>query len=192
MGIFDRLFGGRYTLPPPDEPTLSDAAIRRELRAGGMEHKQALKELLDCLLERIPEEEGARLHRRIMRKYAVDGDSEAAISEGLLDDARGQKLEHMVLLSVDMRGFDCFEYLAPYLARGSGVKEPYHYRHDGVSHMSEVLGSFDRWLVPFGKRFLHIDSGGDSYEGVIVDSEQVQRIVDLAQLAGLKVSLQAF
>ncbi len=31
MGLFDRLFGGRFTAAPPDETDISDAGILREL-----------------------------------------------------------------------------------------------------------------------------------------------------------------
>jgi len=31
VGFLDRLFGGRFTQPPPDEPQLSDAAIMQKL-----------------------------------------------------------------------------------------------------------------------------------------------------------------
>ncbi|MCU1752784.1 hypothetical protein [Pseudomonas sp. 6D_7.1_Bac1] len=58
--------------------------------------------------------------------------------------------------------------------------------------MPEILNSLDKWLVPFGKRYLHFDAGGDSYEGVIVDSEKVQQITELAKRAGVNVSLDHF
>lgn len=192
MGILDRLFGGRFVLPPPDETTLSDAAIRRELRADTSEQKQALKELLYILLGAVPADESARLHRRIMRKYALNNDPYLAISEGLLSGNRGQKQEYLVLLCCDWKGFDVFEYQAPLLVEASGVNEPYSYRHDGTSTMPEVLEAFDRWLRPFGKRYLHIDSGSDSYEGVVIDIGKSERISELAQLACLKIGFQAF
>lgn len=34
MGILDRLFGGRFTMPPPEETNLSASAIMKELRPG--------------------------------------------------------------------------------------------------------------------------------------------------------------
>jgi hypothetical protein len=55
-----------------------------------------------------------------------------------------------------------------------------------------VLAGFNRWLVPFGKRYLHFDSGGDCYEGVIIDSGKVPQITELANRAGIKVSLDTF
>lgn len=51
MGLFDRLFGGRFTQPPPDEPLLSDAAIMRELHPFGVQ----LKTFTQALLARLPE-----------------------------------------------------------------------------------------------------------------------------------------
>ena len=39
MGLFGRLFGGRFTQPPPDEPRLSDTAIMRELYPFGAQLK---------------------------------------------------------------------------------------------------------------------------------------------------------
>lgn len=32
MGILDRLFGGRFTMPPPEETNLSASAILKEMR----------------------------------------------------------------------------------------------------------------------------------------------------------------
>ncbi|NQD91322.1 hypothetical protein HP532_01485 [Pseudomonas sp. CrR25] len=192
MGIFDRLFGGRFTLPPPDETNVSDAVVMRELRPGSPEQKHALKALSESLLASVPDNESSRLVRRIMRKFAMGEDAYTALSDGLLNDSRGQKLEYLVLLSVDWKGYDGFEYLAPYLVKASGVIESYTYVHDGALTMPEVLAGFNRWLVPFGKRYLHFDSGGDCYEGVIIDSERGPQITELANRAGIKVSLDTF
>lgn len=194
MGIFDRLFGGRFTMPPPDETNLSTTAIMKELRPGSQDPKQgqALKALAQALLAFAPENESTRLIRRIMRKYALGEGACTALSDGLLDDARGQKLEYLVLLSVDWKGYDGFEYLAPYLTKAIGLKEPYGYVHNGTSSMSEVLNDFDRWLTRFGKRYLHLDSGGENYDGFIVDSGRVEEIIELAQRAGINVSLDSF
>jgi hypothetical protein len=58
--------------------------------------------------------------------------------------------------------------------------------------MQAVLDSYDQWLTGFGKRFVHLDSGGDEYVGFIVDAQRVEAIVELAQQAGVKVSLEGF
>lgn len=41
MSLFSRLFGDRFTQPPPDEPRLSDAAIMRELYPFGAQLKRS-------------------------------------------------------------------------------------------------------------------------------------------------------
>lgn len=193
MGFFERLFGGRFTLPPPDETNASHAAIMRELRTPESQaRKQALGTLTASLLSAAPEAEQARLVRRVLRKYAVDQDPTSALVDGLLDPSRGQKLAYLALLSVDWRGFDGFEYLAPYLVSASGVREPYCYVHTGTRPMLEVLASFDQWLASFGKRFVHLDSGGDEYVGFITDAEHVEAMLELAQQAGVRVSLEGF
>lgn len=46
MGFLERLFGGRFTQPPPDEPPLSDAAIMRELHPFRCELKVFTQSLL--------------------------------------------------------------------------------------------------------------------------------------------------
>lgn len=194
MGIWDRLFGGRFTMPPPDETNLSTTAIMKEFRSGSQNPKQgpALKAFAQALLVVAPENEGARLVRRIMRKFALGDGASTALSDGLLNDARGQKLEYLVLLSVDGKGFDGFEYQVPYLTRAHGLNEPYAYVHDGTSSIPEVLRDFDQWLVRFGKRYFHLDSGDESYDGFIGDSERVEEIIELAQRAGIRVSLDNF
>lgn len=65
MGFLDRLFGGRFTQPPPDEPALSDAAIMRELHPFCNE----LKAFNQNLLARLSEKEQAHLVQRVMRFY---------------------------------------------------------------------------------------------------------------------------
>ncbi|WLG98923.1 hypothetical protein PSH92_16170 [Pseudomonas beijingensis] len=188
MGILDRLFGGRFTLPPPEETTVSDAAIMRELHP----YRTELKTLVQTMLARMPEGERARLVRRVIRLYGSGQEPATALVEGLLDADRGQKLEHLALLGVDWRGFDGFEYLVPYLVSASGVKEVYPYRYEGTLSMSETLASFDQWLVAFDKRYLHLDSGGDEYVGFIADADQVEAMIELARQAGVEVRLESF
>jgi hypothetical protein len=95
-------------------------------------------------------------------------------------------------MSVDWKAFDVFEYQAPYLVSANGLKEPYVYVRDGASSMPEVLAEFDRWLIRFGKRYLHLDSGSDNYDGFIVDADRVEETIELAGRAGIKVSLENF
>lgn len=194
MGILDRLFGGRFTLPPPEETNLSASAIMKELRAGQSDpaQKKALESFAQALVAKIPEKEGARLVRRVMRRYAMGDDAASALTEAFLDDSKGQKLENLVLLSLDGKSYDAFEYQAPYLVSASGLKEPYVYVQDGVSSMPEVLGNFDQWLARFGKRYLHLDTGSENYDGVIVDANRLEEVIELAGRAGIKVSLDSF
>ncbi|WP_434557594.1 DUF6630 family protein [Pseudomonas sp. Z4-20] len=194
MGILDRLFGGRFTMPPPEETNLSASAIMKELRPERSDpgQKKALEAFAQALVAFIPEKEGARLVRRVMRRYAMGDDAPSALTEGFLNDSKGQKLEHLVLLSLDWKGYDVFEYQAPYLVSASGLKEPYAYVREGASSMPEVLHYFDQWLARFGKRYLHLDSGGENYEGVIIDADRLGAITELAGRAGIQVSLESF
>ena len=194
MGILDRLFGGRFTMPPPEETNLSASAIMKELRPGPPDpaQKKALETFALALLAVVPEKEGARLVRRVMRRYAMGDDACGAFTDGLLNGSKAQKLEHLVLMSLDWKGFDVFEYQAPYLVSANQLKEPYVYVRNGASSMPEVLDEFDRWLVRFGKRYLHLDSGGDNYDGFIVDADRVEETIELAGRAGIKASLENF
>lgn len=194
MGILDRLFGGRFTMPPPEETNLSASAIMKELRPGPPDpaQKKALETFALALLAVVPEKEGARLVRRVMRRYAKGDDACSAFTDGLLDGSKAQKLEHLVLMSLDWKGFDGFEYQVPYLVSANQLKEPYVYVRNGASSMPEVLDEFDRWLVRFGKRYLHLDSGGENYDGFIVDADRVEETIELASRAGIKVSLENF
>jgi hypothetical protein len=81
MGILDRLFGGRFTMPPPEETNLSASAIMKELRPGPPDstRKKALEAFTQALLAVVPEKEGARLVRRVMRRYAM-GTTHAVLS----------------------------------------------------------------------------------------------------------------
>ncbi|WP_339476224.1 DUF6630 family protein [Pseudomonas sp. RL_5y_Pfl2_69] len=194
MGFLDRLFGGRFTMPPPEETNLSASKIMKELRPEGHDpaRKKALEAFANELVALVPQKEGARLVRRVMRRYTMGDDAPTALTEGLLNDVKGQKLETLVLLSVDWKGYDVFEYQAPFLVSASGLKEPYVYVHEGASSMPEVLGNLDQWLARLGKRYLHLDSGGDNYDGFIVDADRVPGIIELAGRAGIKVSLENF
>jgi hypothetical protein len=175
MKIFDRLFGGRFNQPPPDETRLSDAAIMRELHP----HRSGLKHFTYALLAHMPEKERARLVRRVMRCYGQGED-------------KGQTLEHLALFAIDWKGFDGFEYLAPYLIKASGVQQTYVYQDDDTNAMAQTLAGLDQWLAGFGKRYLHLDTGADEYVGCIVEADQVDSMIALAQHAGLKAGLVAF
>ena len=72
------------------------------------------------------------------------------------------------------------------------MKEPYAYVREDASSMPEVLDKFDQWLARFGKRYLHLDCTGDNYEGVIVGSDRLEEVIELAGRAGIKASLEGF
>ncbi|CAI8713683.1 hypothetical protein [Pseudomonas sp. IT-P176] len=194
MGFLDRLFGGRFTMPPPEETNLSASAIMKELRPERSDpsQKKALEAFAQALVAVVPEKEGARLVRRVMRRYAMGDDAPSALAEGFLNDPKGQKLETLVLLSVEWQGYDVFEYQAPYLVSASGLKEPYAYVRGDAASMPEVLDKLDQWLARFGKRYLHLDCTGDNYEGVIVGSDRLEEVIELAGRAGIKASLESF
>jgi hypothetical protein len=58
--------------------------------------------------------------------------------------------------------------------------------------MAEVLDRFDQWPVRFGKRYVHLDSGDDDFQGFIIDAEQVAATIELARFAGINASLESF
>lgn len=192
MGIWDRLFGGRFTMPPPETTDLSDSECFKALRPELPEQRRALKSLLELLLVRLPGEEQGRLERRILRKLREGECPETALYEGLIDDRRGQKLEQLTLIVCDYRGFDSFEYLAPILVRASGISALFAYAHDGSKAMPEVLAEFDAWLQKHGMRYLHMNTGGDEYAGFVVEAQHVHRIVELANQADIRLSLESF
>lgn len=192
MGIWDRLFGGRFTMPPPETTELNDSECFKALRPELPEQRRALKSLLELLLVRLPAEERGRLERRILRKLKEGDCPETALYEGLIDDRRGQKLEQLTLMVCDYRGFDSFEYLAPILVRASGIPAPFAYAHDGGKVMPEVLAEFDVWLQKHGMRYLHMDTDGDEYAGFIVEAQHVHRAVELAKEADIRLSLESF
>ncbi|KAA8700187.1 hypothetical protein ALQ64_03967 [Pseudomonas cannabina] len=188
MGMLDRLFGGRFTQPPPDEPSLSDAAIMRELYP----YKAGLKAFTQNLLARIPEKEHARLVRRVMRYYSQGADPASALTEGLLDTDKGQSFEQLVLLAVDWKGFDSFEYMAPYFTKAAGIQELYIYEQaDGLT-VAQLLVRFDDWLTRFGKRYVHLNTDGDEYVGFIADADCVDHMIAMARDAGIEVRLETF
>lgn len=192
MGIWDRLFGGRFTMPPPETTELSDSECFKALRPELPEQRRALTSLLELLLVRLPGEERGRLERRILRKLREGDCPETALYEGLTDDRRGQKLEQLTLMVCDFRGFDSFEYLAPILARASGISAPFAYAHNESKAMSEVLAEFDVWLQKHGMRYLHMNTGGDEYAGFVVEARHVQQAVELAKEADIRLSLESF
>ncbi|TRZ60977.1 hypothetical protein DZA28_13935 [Pseudomonas alloputida] len=188
MGLFSRLFGGRYTQPPPDEPRMSDAAIMRELYP----LRSQLKIFTQALLARLPEKERMRLVRRVLRYYNQGEDPATALVSGLLDAEKGQSLSHLILMAVDVRGFDDFEYLAPKLVEASGIDQVYACRHEGTQSLMQVLIDFDQWLIGVGKRFLHVDTGGADYVGCIIEQDGVENLIALAKQAGIDARLDPF
>lgn len=188
MGLFDRLFGDRFTQPPPDEPRMSDAAIMRELYP----LRAQLKVFTQVLLARLPEKERMRLVRRILRYYNQGEDPATALVSGLLDAEKGQSLRHLILMAVDVRSFDDFEYLAPKLVEASGIDQVYACKHEATQSLMQVPIDFDRWLIGFGKRFLHVDTGGADYVGCIIEHDGVENLIALAKEANINARLDPF
>ena len=188
MGLFSRLFGDRFTQPPPDEPRLSDAAIMRELYPFGAQ----LKTFTKALLARLPDKERARLVRRVSRYYNLGEDPATALVSGLLDAEKGQLLNNLVLMAVDVHGFDDFKYLAPKLVEASGIDQVYAYTLEETPSLMQVLIDFDQWLTGFGKRFLHVDTGGADYVGCIIEQDCVENLIALAKQAGIDARLDPF
>jgi hypothetical protein len=93
---------------------------------------------------------------------------------------------------VDWKGYDVFEYQVPFLVSASGLKAPYPYVREDATSMPQVLDNFDQWLARFGKRFLHLDSGGENYDGFIVDTDRLEDVIELAGRAGIHVRLESF
>ncbi|WP_323158599.1 DUF6630 family protein [Pseudomonas viridiflava] len=58
--------------------------------------------------------------------------------------------------------------------------------------LEQVLTDFDLWLTGFGKRYLHVNTGGDEYVGCIVEADDVKSMIAMAQQAGVKTGLDAF
>lgn len=192
MGFWNRVFGGSFTLPPPDETDLSDKECLSALRPDLPRLKSELKAFTLLVLANTPQEERDRLVRRVLRKYAAGDDSCTALCDGLLDHARGQKLSQLCLMAIDHRGYDGFEYLAPHLVATRGIIDPYRFEHDQVTDMASVLEAIDAWLVLRGCRYLHLDTGNDQYTGFIAPAGKVKDVVGQAAKAGLKVSMSNF
>ena len=167
---------------------MSDAAIMRELYP----LRAQLKIFTQALLARLPEKERMRLVRRVLRYYNQGEDPATALASGLLDAEKGQTLNHLVLMAVDVRGFDDFEYLAPKLVKASGIDQVYTCKLQGTPLLMQVLIEFDQWLGGFGKRFLHVDTGGADYVGCIVEQGGVEDLIALARQAGIDARLEPF
>ncbi|MBA2930423.1 hypothetical protein G9Q86_17780 [Pseudomonas sp. CCUG 57209] len=56
----------------------------------------------------------------------------------------------------------------------------------------KVLAEFDEWLARFGKRYLHLNTGGDEYVGFIVDADRLDIMIAMAKKAGIEVRLETF
>ncbi|EGH45728.1 MULTISPECIES: DUF6630 family protein [Pseudomonas] len=186
MGCLDRLLGGRFTQLSPDEPPLSDAAIMRELHP----FRGELKAFTQNLLARLPEKEQARLVRRVIHFYGHGEEPSSALTGGLLDPDKGQALEQLVLLAINWNGFDGFEYLAPCLTNACGIRELY--RQCEWLTVVQVLAEFDEWLTRFGKRYVHLITGGDEYVGFIMDTDGLDIMIAMAKKAGIEARLEAF
>ncbi|KFE52392.1 DUF6630 family protein [Pseudomonas syringae] len=187
MGFLDRLFGGHFTQPPPDDPPLSDAAIMRELHP----FRAELKAFTQSLLARLIEKEQARLVRRVMRFYGQGEEPSSAMKEGLLDRDKGKSLEHIVLLAIDWNEFDGFEYLAPCLTKACGIRGLYPYKQREGLTVVQVLAEFDEWLSRFGKRYVHLNACGDEYRGFIEDADRVDIMIAMAKDASIEAGLEA-
>jgi hypothetical protein len=124
--------------------------------------------------------------------YNLGEDPATALAGGLLDAEKGQSLDHLVLMAVDVRGFDDFDYLAPKLVEASGIERVYEYTLEGMPGLRQALVDLDQWLTGFGKRFLHVDTGGADYVGCIVERDCVEKLIALASQAGIHARLDPF
>ncbi|WP_244168305.1 DUF6630 family protein [Pseudomonas cuatrocienegasensis] len=192
MGIWDRIFGGSFSMPPPEGTNLSDSECFKALRPELPQQRRALKALLEAILICTPDAERSRLVRRALRKLDNGYCPSDALYEGLVEEKRGQKLNELALMACDFRGFDSFEYLAPHLVRASGITTPFVYSNNSLMTLAEVLTEFDLWLKPYGRRYLHLNTGGDEYVGFIAREERVAEIIVLAKEAMVQVSLENF
>ena len=127
------------------------------------------KRIVSPVHELLPEKERARLVRRVSRYYNLGEDPISALVSGLLDAEKGQLLNNLVLMAVDVHGFDDFKYLAPKLVEASGIDQVYTYKLEETPSLMQVLIDFDQWLTGFGERFLHVDTGGADYVGCIIE-----------------------
>lgn len=55
----------------------------------------------------------------------------------------------------------------------------------------EVLAEIDEWLTRFGKRSLHLYTGGDEYVGPIVDVDCIDIMIAMAKVTGTDAFIEA-
>ena len=55
----------------------------------------------------------------------------------------------------------------------------------------QVLAEFDEWLSRFGKRYVHLNAGGDEYRGFIEDADRVDIMIAMAKDASIEAGLEA-
>jgi hypothetical protein len=72
------------------------------------------------------------------------------------------------------------------------MHELYPYEQREGMTVVQVLVEFDEWLTKFGKRYLHLNTGGDEYVGFIVDADRVDIMIAMANDAGIQARLEAF
>uniref|UniRef100_UPI003C6E5FCC DUF6630 family protein n=1 Tax=Pseudomonas viridiflava TaxID=33069 RepID=UPI003C6E5FCC len=78
------------------------------------------------------------------------------------------------------------------LTKACGMQEPYPYEQREGMTVVQVLAEFDEWRIGFGKRYLHLNTGGDEYVGFIADGERVDVMIAMAKDAGIRARLEAF
>lgn len=116
-----------------------------------------------------------------MRFYDQGEETSSALTEGFLDPDKGQLLQLLVLLAIDWKGFDGYEYLVPHLTKAYGIPELYPYeQREGIS-VVQVLAEFDELLARFTKRYLHLNTGGDEYVGFIMDADRLDIMIAMAK-----------
>lgn len=172
--MLNRLFRFLARSPEPDTPPI-------------VEEDEPSVDLLalEAFTRLITQQLGAEESARLARHVAAHGDEFlTAIGED-----ESESLGHW-LLQVDWKAYDEVEWQANLMLAAHGVDERWSWPLPQEVAQHRVITAFkslQHWLEPRGFTLLHIDSGGDDYNAVIVRQQDADEAVRQGVAAGVTV-----
>jgi len=168
------------------DETLSDIQILQEYFSPPKKARQALRQFMLLISQRLGVHESKRLTNRVMACLQPGKTTDEALVHGLVDE-RGQQHGQWVLIHLDCRATEEVEWQANEVLRTHGVTVSWHLGEIEGMTPPQALGAFSIWVRQYGLSLLHLQTGDTDWCAFLVEESNSLQVLQLAEQAGLKV-----
>jgi hypothetical protein len=174
--ILKRLF--RFLARAPEQTPAEQEEFVEEAQVDSA----ALEAFSRLVTAHLGEAESKRLTRQVV-----------AHDEGFLyavQDDDGQQANHWLMLSVDWKAYDEVQWQIDLMLATRGIESGWTWQLPDQASQRTVMSalkSLAHWLPSRDLALLHIDSGGDDYQALIVGQGQAAEILSLGAAAGITI-----